>query len=94
MNDSKSMRLVYAISPERKDRHGNVVRKEGDGLWSEVGRAYVNADDSITVYLEAVPVSGKLQIREPRLRREAGKTAAGAGAGDDAAVEAGAEVAP
>ena len=70
INDKKPPRVVYAITPERRDRDGQVVRKEGEGAWSEVGRAWLNADDSISVLLDAVPVSGKLQIRDPRPRRE------------------------
>jgi hypothetical protein len=72
--EKKPPRVVYAITPERRDKEGQVVRKEGEGTWSEVGRAWVNADESISVLLDAVPVSGKLQIRDPRPRRE---TAAG-----------------
>lgn len=72
MNESQKppYRVVYAISPERKDRHGTVVRKEGEGHWSEVGRAWTNQDASINIQLDAIPVSGKLQIRDPRPRRE------------------------
>ena len=80
MNEKKpqSHRVVYAITPERKDRAGHVVRKEGDGIWSEVGRAWTNSDDSISVLLDAVPVSGKLQIRDPRPPRDAEAAAGGA----------------
>ena len=64
----KKPRVVWAISAERRDRNGNVVRKEGEGSWVEVGSAWINADESINVYLDAIPVSGRLQIRDPRAR--------------------------
>ena len=40
------------------------ITERGDKTyWSRVGVAFVNRDSSITVQLEAFPVSGKLQIR-------------------------------
>lgn len=36
--------------------------------WTRVGIAFVNKDDSITVKLEAFPVSGTLQIRDDEAR--------------------------
>ena len=70
-NEKKVARVVLAISPERRDQNGNVLRKEGS-FWSEVGKAITNADDSITILLDAVPISGKLQIRDQRPREIGG----------------------
>ena len=40
------------------------ITERGDkSYWTRVGVAFVNRDRSITVQLEAFPVSGKLQIR-------------------------------
>ena len=40
------------------------ITERGDKTyWNRVGVAFVNRDRSITVQLEAFPVSGKLQIR-------------------------------
>lgn len=39
------------------------VSKQGKINWVRVGVAYVNADDSINVYLEAFPANGKLMLR-------------------------------
>lgn len=63
-SEKKLPRPVFAITPERKDMSGNVVRKEGEARWREVGAAWVNADNSISIYLDAMPVTGKLQIRD------------------------------
>jgi hypothetical protein len=52
MNPSK-MKIVYVIS-ERNSKH----------YWNRVGVAFVNNDGSINVKLDAVPVSGELQIRD------------------------------
>ncbi len=62
-------RVVYAITPEKKDRDGRVIQREGQGTWKEVGVAFWNVDDSINLYLDAIPITGRLQIRERRPRR-------------------------
>jgi len=54
--DTKS---VYAIT-ERGER----------SFWTKVGVAYTNRDSSITVQLDALPVSGRLQIRTDEERTE------------------------
>jgi hypothetical protein len=50
-------RTVYAIT-ERGER----------SYWTKVGVAFENRDRSITVQLDALPVSGRLQIREDEVR--------------------------
>ena len=63
-------RAVFALNPERRDREGRVTQREGDGNWKEVGVAWTNIDESINVILDAIPVSGKLQIREKRVKKD------------------------
>src|SRR5207244_602643 len=63
-SEKKLPRPVFAITPERKDMSGNIVKKEGEGKWREVGAAWVNADNSINIVLDAMPVNGRLQIRD------------------------------
>jgi hypothetical protein len=58
MNASK-MKIVYVIS-ERNSRN----------YWNRVGVAFVNNDGSINVKLDAMPVSGQLQIRDYAPREE------------------------
>lgn len=53
-------RLVYAIT---KDGRGGT-------RWLRVGVAFVNRDGSENVYLDAVPLSGKLQIRDENKKDE------------------------
>ncbi len=54
-------------------------RKEGgDGkndIWIKAGIAFVNRDGSMNVYLDVLPLDGKLHVREQLERREvAGST--------------------
>ena len=54
MNERRTteMRIVYAIT-ERGEK----------SYWTRIGAAYMNRDGSITCRLDALPVSGTLQIR-------------------------------
>lgn len=51
--DPSKMKIVYVINTR-----GN------KSYWSRIGVAFVNKDGSINAKLEAVPVSGELQIRD------------------------------
>jgi hypothetical protein len=53
-NSSKRFRAVYAVVP----------KQDGKDLWLRVGSAFENRDGSETVLLDAVPIGGKLQIRD------------------------------
>lgn len=37
--------------------------RNGKSYWSKLGRGYLNKDGSINVFLDALPLNGKLQIR-------------------------------
>ena len=50
---STETKNVYAIT-ERGEK----------SFWTKVGVAFTNKDSSITIQLDALPVSGRLQIRE------------------------------
>ena len=41
-------------------------------LFRRVGTAFVNKDQSLNVILEALPIEGRLHIREPRAHDEKG----------------------
>lgn len=58
MNNSK-MKMVYVIS-----------QRNGKSFWNRIGVAFVNGDGSINVKLDAVPVSGELQVRDYSPRDE------------------------
>lgn len=59
--EQNKMKIAYVIT-QRKDRN----------FWNRVGVAFVNNDGSINVKLEAVPVSGEIQIRDYQPRDELG----------------------
>jgi hypothetical protein len=45
-----------------------IVERPGDKktFWVRIGAAFRNHDGSLNAYLDAVPVNGKMHIREPR----------------------------
>lgn len=53
MADYSKMKICYVIN-ERGDRKH----------WTRIGVAFVNADGSINVKLEAIPVNGEIHIRD------------------------------
>ena len=61
--DQNRMKIAYVIT-QRKDKN----------FWNRVGVAFVNNDGSINVKLEAVPVSGEIQIRDYVPRDELAST--------------------
>ena len=38
--------------------------------WVKIGAAFVNRDDSLNVYLDAVPVNGMLHLRKPTSKQK------------------------
>ncbi|HEX3778004.1 MAG TPA: hypothetical protein VHV51_26235 [Polyangiaceae bacterium] len=61
--EQNRMKIAYVIT-QRKDKN----------FWNRVGVAFVNSDGSINVKLEAVPVSGEIQIRDYVPRDELAST--------------------
>jgi|GEM_PF-2429386 len=53
----KGMKIVYVIT-----------ERAGRSFWTRVGTGFVNRDSSLNLRLEAIPLSGNLQVRdyEPR----------------------------
>jgi len=45
------------------EANNNGLKKD---LWIRIGTAFNNNDGSINIKLNALPLSGKLQLREPR----------------------------
>ena len=62
--EQNRMKIAYVIT-QRKDK----------SFWNRVGVAFVNNDGSINVKLEAVPVSGEIQIRDYQPKDELASTA-------------------
>ncbi|MDQ2642654.1 MAG: hypothetical protein M3020_02475 [Myxococcota bacterium] len=49
-----------------------LTERDEKTYWTRIGAAFANKDGSITLQLDALPVSGRLQVRddEPREERE------------------------
>ena len=63
----------------------SISERNGRSFWTRIGRAFTNRDGSITVRLEALPMNGQLQLRDPEPRDElVGPPVARARAGADA----------
>ncbi len=65
MRESITMKDVFAISEKE------VGSENGKERWTRIGIGFVNRDNSINVVLDALPLNGRLQIRE---RKEFQKT--------------------
>ncbi|MEO7730912.1 MAG: hypothetical protein ABIY55_08075 [Kofleriaceae bacterium] len=62
-----------------------IPKRDGTQWWMKCGSAHTNKDDSINVYLDAVPRDLKFQLREldeEDLRRREAYRAGAAGSGD------------
>lgn len=49
-----------------------IIDKPGNekGFWARIGSAWINRDQSINIQLDALPVNGKLHVRDPPERPE------------------------
>ena len=82
----KKMFNVFALLP----------KKDGGTYWMKCGSGYGNKDDSINLYMDAYPITGKLQLREVTeedLRERESRRSAGPGAGPASGAPAAAEAA-
>ena len=65
-----------------------IPKRDGGHFWLRCGNGYTNKDDSINVYLDAVPRDMKFQLREldeeDLRKRDAHRTTQGSGGGDAA----------
>jgi hypothetical protein len=61
MDDQKTMKTVFTV----------VDRGQGKSVWIRIGVGFTNRDGSLNLRLDALPVSGTLQVRdwEPYERR-------------------------
>lgn len=73
VKDMKAMKVAYAV-----------IERNGKSFWNRIGVAFTNRDGSLNVKLDAIPVTGNLQIRDwepredsPDQAREGGRAAGG-----------------
>jgi hypothetical protein len=55
------------MSNNRKDVYTIKTRGEKN-YWVKIGSAFVNKDASLNVYLDAMPLSGELNIRDTKVK--------------------------
>jgi hypothetical protein len=48
-----------------------IVERNGKNFWVRIGTAFINKDGSETVYLDALPVNGRMHIRTVESRNGA-----------------------
>jgi hypothetical protein len=77
----KTKRIAYTV----------IERSEGKSYWLRVGTVFENRDGSLNVVLDAIPVNGRLQIREyqPDEERDANQGRGGASNGGSNAANGG-----
>jgi len=64
MKEEIKIKDVYAIS---EGTQGD----DKSSRWTKIGVAFVNRDESINVILDAIPVNGRLQIRDRSKQKKA-----------------------
>lgn len=47
--------------------------EQGSSAWSKIGVAFVNKDDSLNVVLDAIPMNGKIHIRDRKKKNESNR---------------------
>jgi hypothetical protein len=58
--EASKMKIVYVI-----------IDRNNRKYWNRIGVAFINSDGSMNVKLEAIPVSGEMQIRDYVPREDA-----------------------
>ncbi|OGQ28928.1 MAG: hypothetical protein A3B79_00875 [Deltaproteobacteria bacterium RIFCSPHIGHO2_02_FULL_50_15] len=67
MKENVILKDVYAIA---EGDHSQKSR------WTKIGIGFVNSDTSINVVLDAIPVNGRLHIRDRHIRKSSNSEAA------------------
>jgi len=53
---------------DRLDAFTIVEREGSKPFWVKIGAAFENRDGSVNLYLDALPINGKVQLRRPDRR--------------------------
>lgn len=74
-NTTDSTKPNTVTLEKAKRLHVFTIKNATNGaIWLRCGCAYVNKDGSINVYLDALPLDGKLHIREVTAKQGTGTT--------------------
>lgn len=69
MGESIMLKDVFTIN-ERESASSGSGEKTKDKWWTRIGIGFVNRDNSINVVLDAIPLNGRLQIRDRRAKNQ------------------------
>lgn len=61
--------MTEAQTVRRKEVFHIVEREGHDPIWARIGIAFVNRDESLNLYLDMLPINGRLHVRDPRPRK-------------------------
>lgn len=56
---------VFTIVERAPKGTANDAEGSEKKFWVKIGSAFVNKDKSLNVYLDAIPINGKLHLRKP-----------------------------
>lgn len=62
---------VFSIREQKVEKPNN-GGSETRNIWVKAGSAFMNRDGSVNVYLDVLPIDGKLHVREPTIEERRG----------------------
>lgn len=72
-DDTNGIEQTHTVDDKKNERlevFSIKARGQGASVWSKVGVAWINRDGSINVYLNSLPLDGKLHIRKSAQKLE------------------------
>jgi hypothetical protein len=66
MNEKRAFKQLWMVEDVASS-----AGREAKSFWTRVGIAFENRDGSWSLELSAIPVSGRLQMRDPSPKRDA-----------------------
>ncbi len=73
--DKSDPREITYTSGERLVAYAIRERPHSPSSWVRIGSAWLNRDGSLNLYLDALPVDGKVHVRRPPVNEAAEKSA-------------------
>lgn len=58
--------MITTGVPRKEVYHIKEIDGREKSLWTRIGSAFVNKDGSINVFMDTLPIDGKIHIRDPR----------------------------
>lgn len=58
------------LEPGKRFAVFSIKKTERGVIWTRAGNAQINRDGSMNIYLDVLPLEGKLHVREPGEKRD------------------------